>query len=236
MNYHLCVECGVNPVTAPGQECSDCARGSKTKLRSLVPALVLGAVALVGCSSPAPAPVTYDSNAYAATVCIDRGNWFRVPDNYCPIGDGDVPGHPFMWVYDEYDARDVDVDVVYVGYPVERTRYITVRPSRVPTANLDRGRFPERVAPGATASTSVRVPSMPVERKAPSSSTVRRGGLGVPSARATNAPQPNRDTSSPAPGRTTAAPKTVPSPKATPPRVSGSRPVTSSSPARSGRR
>lgn len=191
-------------------------------------ATALGLVALAGCSSPAPAPVAYDPSAYATAVCVDRASWYRVPDNYCPIGDGELPDHPFMWVYDEYSELDLDIDVVYVGYPVERTRYVTVRPPRVSTINIDRGRFPEKAAPGTAPSTSVKLPTVPVERRAPS--TVQRGGLGVPSARATNAPRPNRDTSSPAPGRA------VPAPRATPPRVSGSRPVTSGSTVKTGRK
>jgi len=205
-------------------------------VKIIVPALLVSAV-LAGCGTPAPAPVAYDPAAYAATVCVDRANWVRVPDNYCPLDDAVYPDHPFMWVYDEYREADLDVDVVYVGYPVERTRYVDVRPQRVATVNLDRGRFPEKATAGA-AGTTVRMPSMPMDRRTPSTSPVRRGGLGVPSARASNVPAPSRNLDSPAPGRAPAAGKQapVPPPRATPPRASGPRPVTSGSATRTGRR
>lgn len=181
-------------------------------------AAAVAAVALcTACSANTAPPPVWDNAAYAATVCVD-GQWVRVPDNYCPIGDGIVPNHPFHWVYDEYRASDLDVDVVYVGYPVERTRYVNTRPARVPTLNLDRGGYPERAAPGTTG-TSQRVPVLPVQRQA----NVQRGGFGAPNARATAAPIPSRGLNSPAPGRVAA--QAAPAPRATPPRPA-SRPMT----------
>lgn len=195
------------------------------KLRKVHVAVATVTVAALstGCGA---SPPTYDNNLFASTICVDNA-WMRVPDNYCPIGDQVFPDHPYHWVYDEYTANEADLDIVYVGYPVERTRYITTRPSRVPTLNIDRGRFPERPQSGVNAST-VRIPTIAVERKQGSSS-VQRGGLGVPNARATAAPTPVRRPDSPAPGRATqaAAPSraaAAPPRAATPPRPAA-RPV-----------
>jgi hypothetical protein len=178
--------------------------------------IVLGLLAaLVGCGSDRP-----DEHYYAAAVCVDQDG-VRVPDNYCPIGDG-IDNQGFAWNYRPYRDTDHDIDVVYVGYPVDRTVWVHDRPRRVPTINIDRGRYLERPATVAAAgTTSARVVTIADERKvaASGSSTTTRGGLGVSrSARNAEAPQPNRSLDSKAPGRAGEA-KPRPLPKAPTTRV-----------------
>lgn len=194
-----------------------------------LPVVVASAFVLAACGTqaPQPVPVSYDENMYAAAVCVDR-DWVRVPDNFCPIGDGEFPQHPFQWVYDEYSATEIDIDIVYVGYPVERTRYIDRVPPRISTMHIDRGRFPNKAPVGSAPATSSKLPSEPVRRA--QSSGVTRGGLGVPGARATAAPRPNRGLDSPAPGRTRAdrapaAQAPAPAPRALPQAPVGARPM-----------
>lgn len=211
-------------------------------------AVAAAACACVACGTQQadPVPVAYDENMYAAAVCVDR-DWVRVPDNFCPIGDAEFPDHPYQWVYDEYSATEIDIDIVYLGFPVDRTRYIDRVPQRVGTTHIDRGRFPARPLPGSTPSTSVKLPSAPVARA--QSSGVTRGGLGAPSARATTAPRPNRDLNSPAPGRVVppapsrapARAGSAPAPRAVPQAPAGARPMSpprapSGSTVRSGRK
>jgi uncharacterized membrane protein YgcG len=150
----------------------------------LVLLALLAAFALSGCGGqqhyhaiPAPVPASYDNNMYASAVCVD-GQGIRVPDNYCPVGDGYM-NSGYGWRYHPYLASDPYQDVVYVGYPVGAT-YVTTRPARVSTLHIDRGRFPTSPPRGVRAS-SVRVPSLPVATR-PGSSSVSRGGFGVPAA------------------------------------------------------
>ena len=171
--------------------------------------ILFGVLALVaGCGSSGP-----DDHDYAAAVCVDP-NGFRMPDTYCPIGDG-ITNQGYGWVYREYRDDTPDVDVVYVGYPVDTHVWVHDRPRRVPTLNIDRGRFPERPVTVSTAgATSARVVTIAEERK-PASAVVR-GGLGVSKGgRNAEAPQPNRTLDSPAPGRKIAAtPAPLPPPPA----------------------
>jgi hypothetical protein len=168
--------------------------------RASVAALSFAAAvaALGGCSTPQFN--SYDEAAWAGAMCVDRG-WTRVPDNYCPIGDEPAPNHPFFWAYRPYNASTPDVDIVYVGYPVDRHVWVNTRPARVSTLHIDRGSYPERPAAGSAPATSVRVPTAPVRQK---TSTITRGGLGTPGARATNAPAPKPGAAS------AAAPKALP--------------------------
>ena len=162
---------------------------------------------IAGCGSDSP-----DGHLYAAAVCVDSDG-IRVPDSYCPIGDGiDNAGN--SWAYHEYRDTDPDVDVVFVGYPVDRHIYVHDRPRRVPTLNIDRGRFPERPATmAATGASSARVVTIAQERK---TSTIARGGLGTPAARNAEAPRPARTLDSPAPGRAATARPIPPAPKTRP--------------------
>lgn len=140
-------------------------------------AAALAAVALSACGKPQFA--SYDDAAYAGALCTDRG-YTRVPDNYCPIGDGPVAdaAFPYFWTYRPYRGTDSYVDVVYVGYPVDRTTWVTTRPPRVSALHIDRGSYPD-APPAGTAVTgngAVRVVTEPVRTL----SGVMRGGLGVP--------------------------------------------------------
>jgi len=175
----------------------------------LIPAALAGGLALTltGCGNDPP-----DGHYYAAAVCVDQDG-VRVPDSYCPIGDG-IENAGNSWAYHEYHDTDPDLDVVFVGYPVDRHVYVHDRPRRVPTLNIDRGRFPERPATVAAAGTSsARVVTVAQERR--QSSTVTRGGLGA-SSRNAEAPRPVRTLDSPAPGRKVAARPTPPAPKSRP--------------------
>lgn len=147
-------------------------------LRYLLPVFAL--LALAGCGNNyhrvAAAPVSYDNAAYASALCVDQQG-IRVPDNYCPIGDGVMGSGGYGWRYHSYLASDPYQDVVYVGYPVG-TSYATTRPARVSTLHIDRGRFPTTAPVGVRAS-SVRVSSLPTVQRTGSSS-VTRGGFGAP--------------------------------------------------------
>lgn len=160
---------------------------------------------LAGCSGtpqPAYAPVAYDDDLYESALCVDTSSGLRVPDSYCPHGDGIANG-PFSWVYSSYRSSDSDIEVVYVGYPVNRARYVTSHNPRVRTYNVDRGRAPERPAAGQPLATSVRIAPAPaaVQRRA----SVQRGGLGTPGAAGTGAPTPVPNRAGAAPGPTNRA-------------------------------
>jgi hypothetical protein len=163
---------------------------------------------------PAPVPASYDNNMYASAVCVD-GQGIRVPDNYCPVGDGYL-NSGYGWRYHPYLASDPYQDVVYVGYPVGTT-YVTTRPARVSTLHIDRGRFPTSPPRGVRAS-SVRVASLSVATR-PGSSSVSRGGFGVPTTGTPLPPPTGTAFRAPAalpplPARTAATP---PRPAAAPP-------------------
>lgn len=168
-------------------------------LRLLAP--LLGLLALTACGDQPYHQVSYDDNVYASALCVDQQG-VRVPDSYCPIGDG-VMNQGYGWRYHSYRASDPYTDVVYVGYPVGTT-YVTQRPARVSTLHIDRGRFPDRAPAGVKAS-DVRVPSLATVQR---SSTIQRGGFGAPGAKATGTPVPSRTLSSAAPGRIPPPPKT----------------------------
>lgn len=181
---------------------------------------LLASAALTACDSD-----TY----YASDVpCVDQRSWIRVHDSYCPIGDG-ISNGPFTWAYSEPYPSSIDYrEVVYVGYPVPHQGYSLTRPARVSTTHLYRGSFPEAPPPGVSA-TTVRVPT---QAAAVRSSTVKRGGFGDPSAKASGSPVPARSLDSPAPGRKPSASGTqagsAPKP-ASIPKAPASRPVSSSS-------
>lgn len=190
---------------------------------SIVAAGLVAALA-TGCGDPGGQPEfeSYDEAAFAGALCVDT-DYVRVPDNYCPIGDRPVEGHPYFWAYQEYSGTELDIDVVYLGYPVDRTRWTNVRPPRVATTNIDRGSFPERPAPGAAPATAVRVESAPVRRR---NSEIQRGGLGVSNARAA------RPTGTPV----AASAGSAPAPRAVPAPPKGKRPVAPPSGRKKGRK
>jgi hypothetical protein len=144
-------------------------------------ALVAGA-ALGACSSPGAVP-DYDDDLYVAAVCTD-GQGYRVPDTYCPIGDG-IVNAGYGWSYLPYTADTTTVVVPLVGYPVDQRRYTRTLPARVPSLNIDRGSFPERAATGQTAAAATvgtaaaRRATNGTSAARPATSTVSRGGLGV---------------------------------------------------------
>ena len=98
----------------------------------LIPAALAGTLALTlaACGNDPP-----DEHYYAAAVCVDQDG-IRVPDSYCPIGDG-IENAGNSWAYHEYRDTDPDLDVVFVGYPVDRHIYVHDRPRRVPMLNID---------------------------------------------------------------------------------------------------
>jgi hypothetical protein len=153
---------------------------------------LLAAFALSACGGqqqhyhaiPAPRPVSYDNDLYSSTLCVSQQG-IRVPNNYC-LDDGMTAPGGYGWYYqDPYRASQPDVVVVYDGYPVPSSGWSRTRPARVSTLHIDRGRFPDNPPAGVRAS-SVRVPSLPVATR-PGSSSVTRGGFGVP---ATGTPLP----------------------------------------------
>jgi hypothetical protein len=192
----------------------------------------LALMALTACGSDSGyANTAYDDDLYASAVCVDaRG--IRVPDDFCPIGDGGS-NQGFLWNYRPYHSSDNDVDVVLVGYPVDRTVYVPTRPSRVSTLHIDRGRAPYSLPVGSAPASSVRVPTLAAEQR---KSSIQRGGFGAPNARASGSPVPARGLDSAAPGRGTdskaagantaarsvAAPRPAPTPKAPSSRSFGS--------------
>jgi len=179
-------------------------------------ALVFGFVALVSWAGHRNDP---DPHYYAAAECVSDVTSIVAPNDYCPIGDG-VSNQGYSWAYREYRDTDHDIEVVYVGYPVDRHIWVHERPRRVPTINIDRGRFSPAPPAAAAGASSARVVTIAEERKAATavtastgSSTVTRGGLGVSrSARNAEAPAPARSLDSKAPGRAGEA-KAAPLPK-----------------------
>jgi hypothetical protein len=140
---------------------------------------VIALALVLGACGARPAPATYEEAAWAGALCVD-GSYVRVPDTYCPIGDEVVAGHPYFWAYREYTDRDRDIDVVYVGYPVERGRWVNTRPARVSTLRIDRGSYPERPAAGQAQTSQVRVETAAEKRrKLDAAKGITRGGLGV---------------------------------------------------------
>lgn len=234
-------------------------------LRAL--ALIPVAAVALSCSSNPPAPDPYDPSLVAVARCVgeevpddledltDR-DIVVVPDSYCPIGDGEVPGHPYWWVYSDALPVGTEFDVPGEGDTIvlvtSGSGWTRVRPARVSTVNLARGVFREPGRYSVTPKGQVTriTPVAPTRAAAPTGSPVTRGGLGVPGARATNAPTPvpNRasaapgPTRAPAPSRANTAPRlgapAASAPRANvPPRPAGSRPMgTSSGSSRSGRR
>lgn len=135
--------------------------------------ITLALAVVTGCSSAAP----YDD--YAA-VCVD-GNGVRVPDDFCPIGDG-IMNAGYGWNYYGYYRNTPDVVIPYVGYPVQRgwsSDYTTVH-NHVTNINIHRGpdAAPAAPPPGQTGTAA----DVPVSNGKPTayagSGTVQRGGLG----------------------------------------------------------
>lgn len=160
-------------------------------LRALLASLLTGV--LVACG--AGTYQSYEDAAYAGAICTDPAG-YRVPDSYCPIGDGPPPaGYAYSWAYRPYRSTDRDIDVVYVGYPVDTHVWVHTRPANVATLNIDRGSFPETEPAGQPRASSARIATEPVRRAG--SSSVTRGGLGSTSA----APVTNANKPAPPPKR-----------------------------------
>lgn len=152
----------------------------------MVKKILVGTAAVLvvaACGAPAHrvAVDDYDAGLYSAAVCVDQRG-YRVPDDFCPIGDG-IMNQGYGWDY--YPYRDsVDVVVLpYVGYPVTGPGWTSTRPARVSTINIQRGVMPSS-PPVGTNAMQAQVPTQAAIRKdakAPvqRSSTITRGGLGV---------------------------------------------------------
>lgn len=148
------------------------------------------------------AQASYDDNLYESALCVNQQN-IRVDDSFCHHSPEVGYAGGYGWLHHDYYASDPDVQVVYVGQPVDTRTYLVQRNPRVSTLHIDRGRFPNYPPPGVKAA-SVKVSSLPVATK---TSTIQRGGFGAPGTKAVGTPI-TRGLSSPAPGRTTtSAPK-----------------------------
>jgi hypothetical protein len=148
------------------------------------------AFGLAGCGTTphhppyiAPPPQQYGVAAICTTVAPPH---LRVDDTSCPIGDGDVPGYPFRWVYDTTLDQGA-FDYPMVGYPVP-VYYNVGRPYGYSTLQIQRGLPPRQttiinnktvvVNTGRAATTAPTV-AAPAKTASP---TVQRGGFGAPSA------------------------------------------------------
>ncbi len=140
---------------------------------------------LVGCAHTVPvAPVV---PMYTTAGCVDLHS-VRVPDDYCPIGDGLGLNGGYGWdYYPPYSPGLSEVTVPYVGYPVA-TSWSRQRPVNVTTINIQRG-ITQTPPVGVTA--TVGKVATPVTKPTPAaSSTITRGGLGVKPVAVANAPAP----------------------------------------------
>jgi hypothetical protein len=232
----------------------------------LLPLLALLAIALSACGSnyhrvqaaPGVQAVSYDDNLRDDALCIDN-NYVRVPDDRCsPLGDDGWFGG-YGWVHHPYPVTADYLDVVYVGYPVDRGLYALARPSNVRTYYIDRGRFPAYPPPGVRA-VSVRVPTVAYVNKTKSNPAfagkppafapiVVPANKPLPTAAkvgpppnpnvfrgglgvkgsGSSGPAPNRSLNSPAPGRTTTTAPAAPKTTSSGSSSSGNRGSTSSS-------
>lgn len=201
---------------------------------ALIPA-ALAVISLTACGSPAPPATSYDPALMAAAVCVgeevpddledlvDR-DLVVVPDNYCPIGDGPAPeGFPYWWAYSDALPVGSELDVPYVGSTIvvvnSGSGWSRARPPRVATLNLARGVYREVPSAGQSSVRYALAPKGIVRPVAPpTASSVQRGGLGVPNARATNAPTPvpSRALAVPGPTRAPAATRARSAPAAAP--------------------
>jgi hypothetical protein len=187
-------------------------------------AFPLAAIAALSACGTQPTYATVEDAVYAGALCTDRSG-IRVPDDYCPIGDGDVDGYPYQWRYQSYRSTDHDLDIVYVGYPVTNT-WSTQRPTNVSTLRIDRGSFPADPPKGSRA-TFARVETAPARTKQQTTTTSSdRGGLGSTTGR--NAATAAGATPGPAPKGAIARKSLAPPPKA-------ARPMGSTSPKKAGK-
>lgn len=145
---------------------------------------------LAGCSHAVPvAPVV---PMYTTAVCVDL-NGVRVPDDYCPIGDGLGLNGGYGWdYYPSYSSGLSEVSVPYVGYPVGGA-WTRTRPVNVTTINIQRG--VDQAPPRGVTATIAKVPT-PVTKP---TSTIQRGGLGVKAKPVTVAKAPAPAPKPPAP-------------------------------------
>lgn len=166
----------------------------------LAAALILG---LAGCADHphyiAPPPQQYGVAAICTTSAAPH---LRVDDSSCPIGDGDVPGYPFHWVYNS-TLDNGEFDYPMVGYPVP-VYYGVGRPYGYSTLQIQRGLPPRQTTiinnktvvvnngigrAGRTPAPAVSPGAAPAAPAA--SPSIKRGGFGAPSAtRTTSAPRP----------------------------------------------
>lgn len=167
-------------------------------------ALILG---LAGCADhdhyvAAPPP----QYRVAAVCTTSAAPHLRVDDSSCPIGDGDVPGYPFRWVYNS-TLDNGQFDYPMVGYPVP-VYYGVGRPYGYSTLQIQRGLPPRQttiinnktvvvnngIGRAATTATPAASPAGNASPAAPAvaaSPSIQRGGFGAPSStRATSTPRP----------------------------------------------
>jgi len=170
-------------------------------------ALILG---LAGCADHnhyvAAPPPQYGVAAICTTSAAPH---LRVDDTSCPIGDGDVPGYPFHWVYNS-TLDNGAFDYPMVGYPVP-VYYGVGRPYGYSTLQIQRGLPPRQTTIinnktvvvnngiGRAATTAVPAtspagnakPAAPASAAPAASPSVKRGGFGAPSApKTTSTPRP----------------------------------------------
>lgn len=149
-----------------------------------------------------------DNAMYSQAACIDSATYVRLDNSACSPNYGPPMG-THTWAYNSYRYDDPNIPVYYVGQPVPRTTYVLTRPSRITINHIS---DPAPVRPAGSKAVSVQQPTQSFltdKRMAPAraaSPNIVRGGLGVPGARATNVPVPNRTLSSPAPGRSVSSP------------------------------
>jgi hypothetical protein len=153
-------------------------------------------LAMAGCAHAVPvAPVV---PMHTTAVCVDLNN-VRVPDDYCPIGDGLGLNDGYGWdYYPPYSDGLSDVIVPYVGYPVA-PGWSRTRPVNVTTINIQRGNT--QSPPAGVTATVGKVAASPKASSSVTdvgtagssgtrSSTITRGGLGVKPVPVAKAPAP----------------------------------------------
>lgn len=105
-------------------------------------ALLLITFILTACGARQPVvvqtaagPVRYDT----VGICQEIGTGIRVDDDLCPIGDGDVSGYPYRWVYADFNSSP-QVPVYYVGQPIPLTVYhVGLRDPAISSLRINRG-------------------------------------------------------------------------------------------------
>jgi hypothetical protein len=142
-------------------------------IKRLAAAALLAVVAVLSVSACA----TPDYDRYSG-ICVDNNTGVRMPDDYCPIGDGPLPvGYHFGWAYGGYHSYDDHFDAPYVGQVVDRRVFVTQRPAKVSTLYIVRG-VPARPAAGQPLTSTARVVTPEAAAKKAPTPGITRGGLG----------------------------------------------------------